>query len=70
MKSSAMVLEPRLAWALWQGLQKLSDLLWDRYEEDFLGLAEEVGNSLGSTETLREGADRAKDLGEDLKIPF
>jgi len=41
MKSSAMVLEPRLAWTLWQGLEKLSAILWDRYEEDFLKLAEE-----------------------------
>ena len=41
MKTSATVLEPQLAWALWQGLTKLSDLLWDRYEEDFLKLAEE-----------------------------
>ena len=58
MKSSATVLEPRLAWALWQGLEKLSDLLWDYYEEDFLELAEE------------EEVDRAKDSGEDLEIPF
>jgi len=36
MKSSETVLEPRLAWTLWQGLGKLSDLLWDRYEEEFL----------------------------------
>ena len=41
MKTSATVLEPQLAWAIWQGLAKLSDLLWDRYEEDFLKLAEE-----------------------------
>ena len=45
MKSSATVLEPRLAWALWHGLEKLSDLLWERYEEDFLKLAEEEGPS-------------------------
>jgi hypothetical protein len=58
MKSSATVLEPRLAWALWQGLVKLSDLLWERYEEDFMELAEE------------EEVDRAKDSGEDLELPF
>ncbi len=58
MKSSATVLEPRLAWALWQGLEKLSDLLWERYEEEFLKLAEE------------EGADRAKDSEEEIEIPF
>ena len=65
MKSSATVLEPRLAWALWQGLEKLSDLLWERYEEDFLDLAKEVGDS-----TLREGADRATDSEEEIEIPF
>jgi hypothetical protein len=65
MKSSETVLEPRLAWALWQGLQKLSDLLWDRYEEDFLELTDEVGDS-----TLREGGDLVKDSEEDLEIPF
>ena len=70
MKSSVTVLEPRLAWALWQGLEKLSDLLWDRYEEDFLELAEEVGDSVGSTETLRESADRATDSEEEIEIPF
>ncbi len=58
MKSSATVLEPRLAWALWQGFVKLSDLLWDRYEEDFLKLAEE------------ERVGLAKDSEEDLEIPF
>jgi hypothetical protein len=58
MKTSATVLEPRLAWALWQGLGKLSDLLWERYEEDFLKLTEEEGKPL------------AKDSGEDLEIPF
>ena len=70
MKSSATVLEPRLAWALWQGLEKLSDLLWERYEEDFLKLVEEVGVSVDRTETLAEGADRTTDSEEDLEIPF
>ncbi len=65
MKSLATVLEPRLAWALWQGLEKLSDLLWERYEEDFVKLAEEVGDSI-----LREGVDRAKDSEEEIEIPF
>ena len=58
MKSSATVLEPRLAWALWQGLEKLSEILWDRYEEDFLNLAKE------------EGVDRAKNSEEEIEIPF
>jgi hypothetical protein len=58
MKSSETVLEPRLAWALWQGLEKLSDLLWERYEADFLNLSEE------------EGTPRAKDAEEEIEIPF
>ncbi len=58
MKSSATELEPRLAWALWQGLEKLSEILWDRYEADFLNLAKE------------EGVDRAKNSEEEIEIPF
>ena len=27
--------EAKLAWILWQRLQELSDLLWDRYDKDF-----------------------------------
>jgi hypothetical protein len=53
MKTSATALEPQLAWAIWQGLAKLSDLLWDRYEEDFLKLAEE--------ERVRRGKDSEED---------
>jgi hypothetical protein len=58
MRSSAPVLEPQLAWALWHGLTKLSLLLWDCYKEDFLKLAEEERGAL------------AKDSEEDLEIPF
>ena len=58
MKSSNLVLEPRLAWALCQGLEQLSALLWERYEEDFLKLAEE------------EDLDGAKGSEDDLEIPF
>ena len=43
MKSSATGLDPRLAWALWYELAKLSVLLWECYQEDFLELAEEEG---------------------------
>jgi len=58
MKTSSTEFEPRLAWALWQGLEKLSALLWERYEADFLDLAEE------------EEVGRTKDPGEDLENPF
>jgi hypothetical protein len=30
------VSEAKLAWIIWQALEKLNSLLWDRYEKDFL----------------------------------
>jgi len=33
--------ETQLAWAIWQALEKLNSLLWDRYKKDFLSLASE-----------------------------
>ena len=30
------VSEAKLAWMIWQALEKLNGLLWDRYEKDFL----------------------------------
>jgi len=60
MKTPATVLEPQLAWAIWHGLAKLSDLLWERYEEDFLKLTEE--------ERVRRGTDPEEDL--EIEIPF
>jgi hypothetical protein len=60
MKTSATVLEPQLAWAIWHGLAKLSTLLWDRYEEEFLKLAEE--------ERVNRGTAQEEDL--EIEIPF
>jgi len=60
MKTSATVLEPQLAWAIWHGLAKLSDLLWDRYPEEFAKFAKE--------ERVRRGEDSKEDL--DIEIPF
>ncbi len=59
MKTSATVLEPQLAWAIWHGLAKLSDLLWERYEEEFLKLAEE--------ERVRRGTVSEEEL--EIEIP-
>jgi len=70
MKASATVLEPRLAWVLWQGLMKLSDLLWECYEEEFLKIDGGVGDSVDPLETRPERADRTRDSEEDLEIPF
>jgi len=32
------VTEAKLAWLIWQALEKLNGLLWDHYEKDFLSL--------------------------------
>ena len=60
MKSSHPLLEPRLAWALCQGLTQLSLFLWDCYEEDFLKLAKE--------EKVRQHKALEEEL--ELEIPF
>jgi hypothetical protein len=49
---------------------KLSDLLWECYEEEFLKIDGGVGDSVDPTETPPEGADRTRDSEEDLEIPF
>ena len=36
--------EAKLAWMIWQTLEKLDALLWDRYEKDFLSFAIEEEN--------------------------
>ena len=28
--------EPQLAWEIWNILARLNDILWDRYEEEFI----------------------------------
>lgn len=42
--------EAKLAWILWQRLQELSDLLWDRYDKDFLDLSMEDDDDLIETD--------------------
>jgi hypothetical protein len=44
------VSEVELAWVLWQRLQELSDLLWNRYDKDFLILPMENDYDLTDTE--------------------
>jgi hypothetical protein len=36
--------EAKLAWMIWQALEKLNGLLWDHYEKDFLSFAMEEEN--------------------------
>ena len=31
--------EAKLAWMIWQALEKLNSLLWDHYQKDFLSFA-------------------------------
>ncbi len=33
--------ESKLAWIIWNALQQLSNLLWDRYDNDFVSFAME-----------------------------
>jgi len=60
MKTSATGLDPQLAWALWHGLTKLSLLLWNCYQEEFLKLAEE--------ERVSRGTDSEED--REIETPF
>ena len=50
--------EAELAWMIWQALEKLNSLLWDRYEKDFLsfGFDKEDRNE-ESTTSDREQID-------------
>ena len=38
------VSEAKLAWMIWQALEKLNGLLWDHHEKDFLSFAPEKEN--------------------------
>ncbi len=38
------VSEAKLAWMIWQALEKLNSLLWDHYEKDFLALGFDCDN--------------------------
>jgi len=60
MKTSATVLEPELAWAIWHGLAKLSDLLWERYEKEFSKFTQE--------ERINGGQMSQEDI--EIEIPF
>jgi len=60
MRTSATGLEPRLAWAILKEIEELSDLLWERYEKDFLDLYDEESSA----------AELAKNLEPAIEIPF
>jgi hypothetical protein len=45
------VSEAKLAWILWQRLQELSDLLWDRYDKDFLNFPIEEDQNVMPTDS-------------------
>jgi len=50
------VSEAKLAWMIWQALEKLNSLLWDRYEKDFLsfGMDKEDRNDESTTPDMEE----------------
>ena len=45
------VTEAKLAWLIWQALEKLNARLWDRYEKDFHLFAREDQNSTDDADT-------------------
>ena len=50
--------EAKLAWMIWQALEKLNSLLWDHYEKDFLSFAlQEEGQDRKSTISDMEQID-------------
>jgi len=52
------VSEAKLAWMIWQALEKLNGLLWDQYEKDFLSFAlQEEDQDPKSTISDREQID-------------
>jgi hypothetical protein len=59
-RKPSLTLDPRLAWALCQGLTQLSLFLWDCYEEDFLKLAK------GEKVRQRQAWEEER----ELEIPF
>lgn len=49
-----MVKEPCMAWEIWKALQHFSDLLWDRYYEDFKKLSRMEGYAEPGTDPEEE----------------
>jgi len=50
------VSEAKLAWMIWQALEKLNSLLWDRYEKNFLsfGFENEDRNEESTTSDMEQ----------------
>ena len=48
------ITEARLAWLIWQALEKLNARLWDRYQNDFLAFAMEDETSTQDGDTPPE----------------
>lgn len=53
--------EAKLAWIIWNVLQQLSDLLWDRYDKDFVSFTmdenyQEWLSALSDTEQIDESS--------------
>ena len=55
--------EAKLAWIIWNALQQLSDLLWDRYDKDFVSFTMEENyqewlSTLSNTEQIDDSSPR------------
>ena len=63
------VSEAKLAWMIWQALEKLNGLLWDHYEKDFLSFAiQEEGRDRKPTNADMEQIDGS--FPEDSTSPI
>jgi hypothetical protein len=51
------VSEAKLAWMIWQALEKLNGLLWDRYEKEFLNWAMDENDRKQMEKMLSEEFD-------------
>jgi len=61
--------ETKLAWEIWQALEKLNSLLWDRYQKDFLSLGfDNEERNEESTTSGREQIDESSQ--EDSTSPI
>lgn len=55
--------EAQEAWRVWHLLQNLSDTLWDRYENAFLGIWEEE-------QEHNQYCDLTRDAAMETELPF
>jgi hypothetical protein len=57
------VSEAKLAWMIWQALEKLNGLLWDRYEKDFLSFG--FDNEERNEESTTSGSEQIDESSQE-----